>query len=195
LLVALNKDGNASRSITVQTGFPPNTQLQEFTGHGPTVTTQGNSQVNIAIPKNNNGNGYVCYARPAQLKPFAPVSRATTQVYEGASDLDIKPAVENERVQVCRIFAAANVPLGLRVSFDATAWSAATTMQLEVESPQGGKVLSKTLGRADANGASVELQTPGKGFHSIFLTSASTPAANKAPRYKVAVRYTAPQAL
>jgi hypothetical protein len=116
-------------------------------------------------------------------------------VYEGASDLDLKPAVENERVQVCRIFAAANVPLGARVSFDATGWTATTAIQLMIEGPQGGKLLSKTFGRADSNGASVEVQTLSKGFHSIFLTSANTPAGNKAPRYKVAVSYTAPQSL
>lgn len=195
LLVALNKDGNASRSITVQTGFPPNTQLQEFTGHGPAVTTQGNSQVNIVVPKNVNGNGYVCYARSQQLKPFAPVARLTTQVYQGASDLDIKPAVENARVQVGRVFAAANVPLSAHVSFDATAWTPATEIQLEIESPQGGQLLSKTFGRTDSNGASVSVQTPSKGFHSIFVTSSNTPAGNKAPQYKVAVSYTAPQTL
>lgn len=195
LLVGLNKDGNANRSITVQTGFPPNTQLQEFTGHGAPVTTQGNSQVNIVIPKNDNGRGYVCYARPAQLKAFAPTPRATTQVYEGASDLDIKPAIENQRVPVCRIFAAANVPLAARLLFDATAWTDRTAIQLEIEGPLGGKLISRTLGQSDSNGSSVEVQTLIKGFHSIFLTSSNTPAGNQAPRYKVAISYTAPQAL
>ena len=195
LLVALNKDGNASRSITVQTGFPPNTQLQEFTGHGPAVTTQGNSQVNIVVPKNVNGNGYVCYARSQQLKPIAAVARPTTQVYQGASDLDIKPAVENARVQVGRVFAAANVPLSAHVSFDATAWTPATEIQLEIESPQGSQLLSKTFGRTESKGASVSVQTQSKGFHSLFVTSSNTPAGNKAPQYKVAVSYTAPQTL
>jgi alpha-amylase len=49
LLVALNKDSNASRSITVQTGFPPNTKLQEFTGHGSGVSTKSDSQIDITI--------------------------------------------------------------------------------------------------------------------------------------------------
>jgi hypothetical protein len=98
-------------------------------------------------------------------------------------------------VQVGRVFAAANVPLSAHVSFDATAWTPATAIQLEIESPQGGQLLSKTFGRADSNGASVSIQTQSKGFHSIFVTSSNTPAGNKAPQYKVAVSYTAPQTL
>ena len=195
LLVGLNKDGNANRSITVQTGFPPNTRLQEFTGHGAPVTTQGNSQVNIVIPRNDNGKGYVCYARPTQLKAFTPTPRTTTQVYEGASDLDIQPAIEKQRVLVCRIFAAANVPLAARLSFDATAWTNRTTIQMEIEGPQGGILISKSLSQSDSKGASAEVHTLSKGFHSLFLTSSNTPSGNPAPRYKVAITYIAPQAL
>jgi alpha-amylase len=195
LLVGLNKDPSASRTITVQTGFPPNTQLQEFTGHGATVTTQSNSQVTIVIPKNNNGDGYVCYARPTQLKPFLPTPRVTTQEYEGAADLDIKPAVENERVQVCRVFVEADAHLQVRLSFDATQLTQGTSIQLEIDTPQGNKLLSKKFVQADSNGSSLEAKTPSKGFYPIFVTSMNTPAGNKAPVYKVAVSYIAPQIL
>jgi alpha-amylase len=193
LLVGLNKDASFSRTITVQTGFPLNTQLQDFAGHGGVVSTQGNSQVTIVIPKNENGNGYVCYARPAALKPSARTPGATTQEYEGAADLDIKPAVENERVQVCRVFAEANTRLQARFSFDATQWTPATAIQLEIESPQGSKLLSQKLGQAQSNNSSVEVKTPSKGFYSFFVMSMNVPAQNKAPRFKVAVNYTAPQ--
>jgi hypothetical protein len=136
----------------------------------------------------------VRYAEPSQLKTFAPVPRTTTQVYEGASDLARHQTCSRKRaVQVCRIFAAANVSMGVRVSFDAIAWTPTTGIELEIESPQGSKLLSKMLGRADSHDASLEVQTPSKGFHSIFLTSANTPSGNKAPRCKVAVSYTAPQ--
>jgi alpha-amylase len=195
LLVGLNKDANTSRSITVQTGFPPHTQLHELTGHGVTVSTQGNSQVNIVIPRNDNGKGYVCYARPSALKPVSIVSRVTTQAYEGAADLDIKPAVENERVQVCRVFAEADTHLHVRLSFDATDWTPVTSIQLDVESPHGDKLASKKFSRAGSADSSIDLKTQSKGFHSIFLVSTDTPARNKAPGYKVAVSYTAPQTL
>src|SRR5215469_11327315 len=67
LLVALNKDSNASRPITVQTGFPPNRKLQEFTGHGSGVSTKSDSQIDITVPRNTDGNGYVCYALPRDV--------------------------------------------------------------------------------------------------------------------------------
>jgi alpha-amylase len=194
LLVGLNKDASTSRTITVQTGFPPNTQLQEFTGHGPVVTTHGDSQVTIVIPRNNNGEGYVCYSRPTPLKLFSSPPHGTTQEYEGAHDLDIRPATENKRVQVCRVFAEQGTRLQVRLSFDATQWTNATSILLEIDTPQGGHFLSKTFGRTDAKGSPVEGVAPVNGFYTVFVTSANTPAANRNPEYKVAVSYTAPQA-
>ena len=195
LLVGLNKDANANRTITVQTGFPPNTQLHELSRAGPAVTTRSDSQVTIVIPKNSNGAGYVCYAQPTQLRPFLPTARVTTQNYEGATDLDIKPAVENERVQACRVFLEQGTNLQVRLSFSAAQWTAATSILLEVETPQGGKLLSKKFGSADANGASVEAKTASKGFHALFVTATNTPTGDKSPGYKVTVSYTAPQVI
>jgi alpha-amylase len=195
LLVGLNKDASSSRTITVQTGFAPSTQLHEFTGHGAVVTTESNSQVSIVIPRNMNGQGYVCYARATQFKPRLPAIRVTTQEYEGAPDLDIKPAVERERVQVCRVFVEEHTELQVRLSFDAAQWTQETFLQLEIDTPQGGSLLSKKFVQTDSNGASVGAKTPSKGFYPIFVTSMNTPAGNKAPTYKIAVSYTAPQIL
>jgi alpha-amylase len=195
LLVGLNKDPNNSRSITVQTGFPPNTVLHEFTGHGATVTTQHDSQASIVIPRNQDGNGFVCYAPAAALKPIPRAPRPSTQVFEGADDLDIKPAVDNERIQVCRVFAEASTDLRARFSFDAANWSRTTTIQLDIETPQGGKLLSRKFGAADANGVSLQAKAPAKGFYSIFVESAALPAGNKPTHYNIAVDFTAPQTL
>ncbi len=193
LLIGLNKDANSSRNITVQTGFPPNTLLQDFTGHSGTVSTRADSQVSLVIPKNQNGNGYVCYARSGQLKAFSPAPRPTTQDYEGAADLDIKPAVENDRIQVCRVFIEANTRLQARLSFDATHWTPATAIQLDIESPPGAKLLSQKFGQSGSTGSSVQANAPSKGFCSVFVTSTNTPLQNKAPNYKVSISYTAPQ--
>jgi alpha-amylase len=195
LLVGLNKDAGASRTISVQTGFPPNTQLHEFTGHGPVVTTQSNSQVSIVIPGNANGGGYVCYARPTQFKPLTPTVRAATQEYVGAADLDIQPAIENTRVQVCRVFVEANSQLQVRLSLDATQWTPATTIQLDIETPQGGKLLSHQFGKAQSNSSTVAAKAPSKGFYPIFLTSMNTPVQDKNPAYRIVVSYTAPQTI
>ena len=195
LLVGLNKDPNASRPITVQTGFPPNTGLQEFTGHGSGVSTKSDSQVDVIIPRNENGNGYVCYALPRELRIPARAAHATTQVYEGELDLDIKPALENEKVQVCRIFAEAQTQLQVQFSFDATGWTAATVIQFEIDATQGGKMLSRKFASADSKGSTMTAKTSGKGFCEIFVQVMNPPTGNKTPRYKLAMTYTAPKAL
>jgi alpha-amylase len=195
LLVGLNKDAGSGRTITVQTAFPPNAQLQEFTGHGAAVSSQPDSRVSLTIPRNENGQGYVCYSRPAQLKPFSPAARETSQLFDAAADLDIQPAVENQRLQVCRVFAESHTRLQARLSFDATQWSSATSIHLEIENPQGAQLLSHQFGQADSHGSTAETQTPGKGFYSFFVRSANTPARNASPSFKLVVNYTAPQLL
>jgi alpha-amylase len=193
LLVALNKDVNASRSIAVQTGFPANTALQEFTGHGGRVSTTNNSQVEITIPRNENGSGYVCYALPRELKIPARAAQSTTQIYEAAQDLDIKPAVENEKTQVCRIFTEANTELSARISFDASGWTPATGLQFDIETDSGQSILSRKFVAADSEGSSVTVKSPSKGFCSVFAQGINLPAANKAARFKASITYTAPK--
>lgn len=192
LLVGLNKD-SIMRTIRVQTGFPPHTQLHDFTGHAGNVTTDATSLVTITIPTNANGRGYVCYAPPAQAGPFPVASIAATQDYEGAADLDIKPASENQRVQVCRIFAAANTSIEARFFFDAANWLAATSIQLDLENPAGVTVGTKKFGESAAQGSGFNFQTVVQGFHSFFVEASSTPPANTAPGYRLRVTYTAPQ--
>ena len=193
LLVGLNKDPNGSRSVTVQTGFPPNTRLQELTGHGNPATTGANSQVDLVIPRNTNGDGYVCYAPSRPVNPPQRAPRPTTQVYEGAVDLDIGPAIENGRVQVCRVFSEANGKLHARLSFDASGWTTSTEIQVELEGPQGGNLLTRKFGAAQAGGASFELNAAGKGLYALFVHSANLPPGRNAPGYKLAITYTAPQ--
>ena len=92
LLVGLNKDADTTRMITVQTGFGPHQELQNLVDDAaPRIKTDANSNVEITIPKNVNGLGYVCYGVPVTIQKFERRPIATTQVYEGAADLDIKP--------------------------------------------------------------------------------------------------------
>jgi alpha-amylase len=192
LLVGLNKDAN-TRTIRVQTGFPPHTQLQDFAGHSGTVTTDGSSMVTITIPANTNGRGYVCYALPARPGPFAPKAIPTTQDYEGATDLDIKPAVENQRNQVCRIFAEANTPVDVQFFFDTSHWLGATSIQVELDNPAGASVGAKKFDLTTAQGSGFKFQVHDRGFHSFFVEAANTPPQNKTPGFRLHVVYTAPQ--
>ncbi|MBZ5594814.1 MAG: hypothetical protein LAP39_21425 [Acidobacteriia bacterium] len=195
LLVALNKDPNTERTITVQTGFPPKTPLQDFTGHGHAVTTDAHSNANLNVPRNNNGLGYVCYARPAQITPFDVRGLAVTQDYEGAGDLDIKPATENQAVTVCRVFAQANQPLEAQLFFDATGWAQDTAIHLELHGPDNVRVAQHDYNRGTPQGTALKFNTQQKGFHIFRIQSANTPAQNKMPGYKLRVKYSAPQTI
>jgi alpha-amylase len=194
LLVGLNKDSTASRTITVQTGFPPHTQLQDFAGRSGQVTTGGNSAVTITIPRNENGLGYVCYARPAQVGPFPVQPRAVTQDHEGAADLDIRPAAEDQQVQVCRVFTGQDTDVEAKLFFDSSHWTPATSIQMDVVGPDGTAVAGKTYDQS-AQGAALRFRTRLKGFHALLVRASNTPAQNKTPTYNLRMTYTAPQVL
>ena len=70
LLVGLNNDTyDGWKTVTVQTGFGANVQLHDYSGHAGDVWTDGQGNVTIGIPPNNNGAGYVCYSRAGLEKP------------------------------------------------------------------------------------------------------------------------------
>jgi len=165
VLVGLNKDAQTTRTITVQTGFPPHTHLQDFAEHAGQVTTDAHSAVTITVPRNADGKGYVCYARPAHVGAFPAHTIATTQEYEGASDLDIKPAVENDRVRVCRVFAQANTTIHARFFFDGSHWTPTTAIHLEIEDPEGKQIAGHTFERGTAQGSPVQVEVHHKGFY------------------------------
>lgn len=194
LLVGLNKDDASARNIRVQTGFSPNTELQNFTNdHAPRVKTDAQSFVNITIPRNDNGKGYVCYSRPTRVEPFQPKERSTTQDYEGAADLDIRPASEQELVQVCRVFAKAGSSLHAVFSSDPSNWNPNTSIRLVVQDPDHGNLSEKTINRGLAARATLDVNAQKNGFHTFFVQAANTPPQNKFLVYKLRVTYTAPQ--
>jgi alpha-amylase len=122
LLVGLNNDPNNSRTITVATGLGANVSLHDYTGHSPDIVTDGNGAVTINIPKNQNGDSYVCYSRQGLGgTAFEVVSNSVTQDFEGAEDLDIPAATNGESLNVARIWSRANSPLNLTLDPDVTA--------------------------------------------------------------------------
>jgi alpha-amylase len=193
LLVGLNKDPGTARTIRVQTGFPPHTQLQDFSGHAGAVTTDGTSMVTLAIPPNANGAGYVCYSRPAHMGAFSADAIATTQDYEGASDLDIKPAAENTPVTVCRVFVEAGTEIAGELFFDNSRWTKNTTIQLQLLEEGGALAAKRVYTSATPQGTPLSFKATQKGFHSFVIQSANTPAQNQAPSYRLRTNYTAPQ--
>ena len=110
LLTCLNFDTWNRRTITCATSFGANTQLHDYTGHHPDIWTDGNGNATFTIPANAyaGGESYLCFSRAGADKPVKIEPRTHTQVFFGASDLDILPAAHSRRTIAGRIYADAN---------------------------------------------------------------------------------------
>jgi alpha-amylase len=193
LLVGLNKDAGTTRTVTVQTGFEANQELQNLIDDGaPRVKTDAHSMVKITIPRNLGGLGYVCYGMPVAIQKFERRPIATSQDYEGAADLDIRPAMTGQTVQVCRVFPDANTTLQVRLKADDTNWMPQTSIKVTVNSEDGTPIGAQAFDQK-TNGTSFSAHVAQKQFHSLVVEAANTPQPNT--NYQLRVTYTAPQAL
>jgi len=176
LLVGLNNDmANAWKTVTVETAFGANVHLHDYSGHAGDVWTDGGGKVTIGIPPNDNGLGYVCYSRAGLSKPNPVTRRATTQVFEGAADLDIGPAVGGETTTIGRIWCDAGFPLELAPA------SGAAGLTFSVLDPSRNRMpLNNGKGRTTA-----------RGWHTLQVTS----AAEGATPFELTVTWTSTQNL
>jgi len=194
LLVGLNNNGAADRTLVVTTGFGPNATLHDYTGHSPDVRTDPGGKATIQVPRNTDGLGYVCYSVPGiQAAPPAD-GHDVTQDHEGARDLDIKPADSTGFAPVCRVFAAAGRPIRGELRFDAARWTDPTRITLELDGPDGARISSRDFGRA-AQGEALTITPGSSGFHTFRIRSSATPAGHARPSFKLTATYRAPQEL
>lgn len=174
LLVGLNNDGsNAWKTVTVQTAFGANVQLHDYSGHSGDLWTDNQGNATIGIPPNNNGLGYVCYSRSGIDTPNRVQRLATTQLFEGADDLAIGPAVPGQIGVVGTVWCDAGVPLELREESGAS---------------------GLTFSVFDSVGQAVQLDhgvahTKRRGWHTLKVASSAT--AEKP--FKLLVTYTSTQ--
>ena len=176
LLVGLNNDMFGGwKTVTVQTGFGANVPLHDYSGRAGDVWTDWQGRVTIGIPPNDNGHGYVCYSR-AGLERRNEVQRyEATQVFEGADDLDIGPALGGKTLTFGRIWCDAGFPLRLAPESET---SGLTFRVLDFQ----GHALGFTQGKT---------HTQKRGWHTLQVTST---VAGSRP-FKVAVSFTSTQVL
>jgi galactose oxidase len=193
LLVGLNNDPTASRTITVATGFGARTPLHDYTGHSPDVVTDGNGSATITIPVNRNGLGYVCYSRLGFGAPFTVTPLSVTQDFEGAEDLDVPALTNGNTIQVGRIWSAANAPVHANLTTDVSKWSQATAVTVEVLGPSGNVLSTQSFSRTTPRGTSLRVNTDQAGFHTLRLRATNLP--DGAASYTLSTTYTAPRSL
>lgn len=192
LLVGLNKDKHASRTIHVGTGFPPNTVLHDYTGHAGDVRTNDHGAVTLTIPRNAGGLGYVCYSVTGITSPpIIIVGSPVTQVFEGAEDLDIKPGQNGANVQVFRVWAAASTQITANLTYETTGWTAGTNLTLTVQDTNNAVVATQVYDVNNA-GTAITLTTGAQGWYTFHLLQQGAPTGVKTS-YRLAVTYQAPQ--
>ena len=193
LLVGLNNDPANARTITVATGFGPNVSLHDYTGHSPDVVTDGNGSVTITIPKNVNGSSYVCYSRQGfGGRSFEAVAHSVTQVFEGAADLDVLPALGGKPVVAGRVWCAAHSSVRAQLKPGAGS-TASTSILVEFLGPDGTAIASQRFAAQTSAATQLEATTKDEGFYSFRLTSSDTSEVNSA--YALSVTYNAPSVI
>ncbi len=176
LLTALNFDTWNQRGITSDTSFGPNVQLHDYTGRHADIWTDGNGRATFTIPSNAyaNGQSYLCFSRANVGLPIPINTRATTQVFFGASDLDIPPAL-NGQTTVGRIWCAENSEITIHFQ-PGKSWKSGAQIALELLDSAGNVIASQEW---TENGATplgeVRVKTTGRGWHAARLVSVGLP--------------------
>lgn len=196
LLVGLNNNiGYDYKLYNIQTGFGANVQLHDYTGHCPDVWTNGSGQVNLDLPVATNGFGYCCYAPTGIGGSFTAPWTATSQEYDGAQDLDIKPADNTTLNQVCRVWPSTGKSVSGALYFDTTGWTSSTRIYLEIDNTSGGVVATKNYYSTTPQGTALGTTATATGFYTYKIRSYNTPSSNPKPSYQLKITYTAPQTL
>lgn len=176
----------------MDTGFGPNAVLHDYTGHGGDLRADDRGRVTITIPRNDGGRGYVCYSRAGIGGQFAVQGHSVTQDYEGAPDLDIKPAESAQFVRVCRVWVAQGKPIRASLRYDTFSWTEATSLVLELTDPTGTRTDSRSY-TLKAQGDALDVTAATTGWYTLRIRSVNPPVANPRPSYKLTVTYQAPQ--
>lgn len=175
LVVGINNDMSPTwKAVTIQTS-KPNTHWHDYSGHNPVdCWSDNNGMLTFGIPPNNNGLGYVCFAPIGNYGSFNPEWNQTTQVFYGANDLDISPAVPKETIIVGRIWCKENSHI---------------TINERTRNAVGFKII-------DASGNSISpinkaYLCASNGWYTITATTTNTIATD----FELAVTYTSTQTL
>ena len=192
LLVALNNDQYNSYTRTVQTSFGPNVQLHEYTGKHADIWTDGSGMASFTIPRNDNGQSYLCFSRTGYGQPFSLIRRTTTQTFFGAADLDTRPAENNVEVQAGRIWCQGGTHMEATLKPETSGWATSAEIVVDILDPQGRSLASQGY-PAKSIGKKINVIADQTGWITLRLTGRGLPAAGAA--YELTVTYTATQEL
>jgi len=193
LLVGLNNDMyNGWRTVTVQTGFGPFVGLHDYSGHADDVWTDASGVVTIGIPPNDNGRGYVCYSRNGYGRAFSTVTLPVTQVFEGASDLDIGPAATGGPTAIGRVWCGAGTNVEATLAADITSLGGGASIVVDIVD-RDGHVLASAVYEGGSASVTASAHDVPAGWVTVRHTGTGLPAGGVP--FTVSVQYTAAQDL
>jgi alpha-amylase len=189
-LCGFNNDQWNTHTVTVQTSYPPNTRLHEYTGHyGTDIWTDVNGNATFTLPKNDNGNSYLVFARWITADGFGRKPLITSQTFFGAVDLKLPPAM-NGATTVGRVLIDKGSHITATLSADITGWAnEQSSIQFVILGPDGEPYGGGTLGVAGVP-VTINSQADIQGWHTIMLTSILLPTTGSS--YEFTISYMAP---
>lgn len=190
LLVALNNDQWNSYTRTVQTSFGPNVQLHDYTGKHADIWTNGQGTATFTVPRNANGQSYLCFSRVGYGQAFSVNPRPTTQTFFGAADLDIGPAENDKSAQVGRIWCEQGSVIEADLKPNTTAWGAGAKIIVDIVAPQG-QVLATETYTTDAARPRMKTVTSKSGWITLRVSGFALP--NGGADFELTVTYTGTQ--
>ncbi len=192
LLAALNFDTWNRRTITCATTFGANVQLHDYTGRHPDIWTDGGGRATFTIPSNayQSGQSYLCFSRAGINQLFPLNRRSTTQVFCGASDLDLAPA-RNGRLEVGRIWCAqgTTISVSFRPFVSVGTWHAGAEIAVEAATAAGAAIGSQTWSKNSTPAGPLHVPASVDGWHLLRLNSVNLPA--EGIPFELAATYTA----
>jgi alpha-amylase len=191
LLVALNNDQSNSYTRTVQTSFGSNVQLHDYTGRHGDIWTDSQGRATCNIPRNQNGQSYLCFSRTGYAQAFSLNRRPTTQIFFGAPDLDTGPAENAKAMQAGRVWCQSRTVIDAELKPDSTGWGAGSEILIELLDPQSKVLTSEHYTRTSH--PRIRNNAPSSGWFTFRLTGLELPAAGAA--YELIVTYTGTQEL
>ncbi len=192
LLVALNNDGSNAYQRTVQTSFGPNTQLHEYTGKHADIWTNGQGQATFTMPRNVNGQSYLCFSRTGYAQQFSLYRIPSVQTFFGAADLDTRPAENGNTAEANRIWCQKGTAIDVLLKPDTKGWGVEAKIILEISNDQNA-VLKKAQYTADSKDMRVSVDADQSGWLALRVTGDGLPSAGAS--YELTVTYTGTQEL
>ncbi len=173
LLTALNFNVLTPRIITCSTPFGPNRRLHDYTGHHSDIWTDGNGNATFTIPSNaySGGQSYLCFAPGGVDGPYPRHTRATTQTYYGAIDLDVMPARNGPQKLPERLYCAKGTKVSLELSASLPPNAA---LSAAVSTASGAVIAEHRIGAEPRHSTG---EVPATGWQTVSLEGSGLPDA------------------